>query len=435
MSRPRRCLLAGVAFGFLVAIVPVASLDSFAHAAAAPEPLPQGWTAERMPAGAGAFAVQLATRSDTLLATWLEPLPNGAHRVRFARFAGTGSGAWSAPVTVRESDRIFANWADTPGAAAAADGSIYVWWLEMSAAAKYAYDVHLARSAGGASDLFKELGIVHEDRSPVEHGFVSAVPEGEGIRLFFLDGRATTKEGPTELRTALVTGERIGASALVDDRVCDCCATSAALAGGRAVAAFRDRAEGEIRDIRVARMEGAGKAGAVASSVLVGDDRWRIEGCPVNGPALAAGSARGGNGSGGEGEREIAVAWFSAPGDRPRVSAAISSDGGRNFGPELRLDATKPLGRVAIAPLDAGYAVAWLTRSGDAAELRLGRLAPGGAPLASVTLARTSAGRDAGMPRLVRAGDRIWLAWRAPGPGGLRLAWTPASALPGPAPN
>jgi hypothetical protein len=426
MSRPRKNLPAGIASGSAAALVVLAALAA-AVRGAGPEALPAGWIEERPPAAAGAFGVQLATAGEALLATWLEPLPNGTHRVRFARFpgSGAGSGGWGAPVTVRESDGIFANWADTPGAAAAKDGSVYVWWLEKSAAATYAYDIHLARAAGGGSSPFTALGIVHEDRSPVEHGFVSAVVEGDGIRLFFLDGRATAKDGPMQLRTALVAGERIGASALVDDRVCDCCATSAALAGGHAVAAFRDRAEGEIRDIRVARIESGAKAGAVASSVVAGDDRWRIEGCPVNGPALAA---RPGGGAGSA--DELALAWFSAPKDQRRVSVAVSSDGGSTFGAVRRLDETKPLGRVAIAPLDAGYAATWLTRAGDAAELRLARLAPDGSPAAAITVARTSAGRDAGMPRLVRAGDRLWLAWREPEPRGLRLASAPVSALP-----
>ena len=178
--------------------------------AAPPQPLAAGWREERLPIAPGAFAVQLAAQKDSLLATWLEPLPAGSgHRVRFARRAAGERGAWSRPMTVTQSDRIFANWADTPGAIAADDGSIYVWWLEKSAAGTYAYDVRLARAPANLG-AFRPLGIAHEDRSPVEHGFVSAIADGQGVRLFFLDGRATAKGGPMELRSTLLTGDRIG---------------------------------------------------------------------------------------------------------------------------------------------------------------------------------------------------------------------------------
>jgi len=61
--------------------------------------------------------------------------------------------------------------------------------------------------------------------------------------------------------------------------------------------------------------------GAWANPVATGAEGWEIEGCPVNGPAIAAAGDR------------VAVAWFTAAGDTPRVRFASSTDGAASFGP------------------------------------------------------------------------------------------------------
>lgn len=382
------------------------------RAVAPPSTLPAG-AHDRTPAVApGAFAPSLALAGDDLLATWLEPLPAGGHRVRWARHR---AGAWSPPVTVAEGADLFANWADTPGTVAAADGALYVWWLAKSAPATYAYDVRLARSTDGGA-TFSALGTLHDDHSAVEHGFVSAAAEGRGIRFYYLDGRATSEGGPMQLRSARVEGATIGASELVDAAVCDCCPTAAtAWADGSAVA-YRDRTPDEIRDIRLALRPGTGPG----SQIEVGAERWRIEGCPVNGPALAAGRDR------------LAVAWFSAPADRARVAVAVGSAPAAQMGPAVLLDADRPLGRVAATALAEGFAVAWLARAGEVAELRVARIGDRGEASAPLAVARTSAGRASGVPRLILRGDDLWLAWTEPDGPGLRVASLAASALPRP---
>lgn len=376
--------------------------------AAPPLPLPAGWSESSPATAPGAFAAHLAVAGNRLLATWLEPLPTG-HRVRFSAH---GDGGWSAPSTVRESPALFANWADTPGAVAASDGTLYAWWLEKSAAATYAYDVRLALSLDRGA-TFRELGILHDDRSPVEHGFVSAVAEGASVRFFYLDGRATGGGGAMQLRSALVTGERIGASEPIDEAVCDCCPTSAIATRRGAAVLFRDRSPGEIRDIRFAMRDSAGALRTAA----VGDDRWKIDGCPVNGPALAAGARD---------PDRLAAAWYAAPADRSRVSFALSRDGGLTFTAPVRVDEARPIGRVALAATARGFVLTWLARVEGGAELRLLPFDDAGGKGATTTLARTQAGRVSGIPRLAVAGDRLWTAWSEPAPRGLRFAWTPA---------
>lgn len=398
---------------------PAPPVGSAAGAVAA-MPLPEGWVESRPPAGVGAFAPMLVADGDGFLATWIEPVGTGGHRVRIARWDGR---FWTFPATIRESSALFANWADVPGVVRAPGGALYAWWLEKSGADTYAYDVRLARSTDQGR-TFEPLGPLHDDRAPVEHGFVSAVPERAGVRFYYLDGRATANGGPMQLRTAFVEGDRISASELVDESVCDCCATAAAgLANGSAVA-YRDRTAGEIRDVQVVLRSEA----AAPVTHAPGKDGWKIAGCPVNGPALAADG------------RRLALAWFSAPEDRPRMSAALSSDGGATWSAPLPLaanpgsDGGKPMGQLALAALPQGFAVAWLESAQGSTELRFARLDAHGKLEPATSVARLAPGRAAGIPRLVRAADRLALLWVDPTAQRLQFAvQAPAAAAPSPA--
>jgi len=370
------------------------------------------------PAAPDAFAPQLASAGDGALLSWIEPVPGdtGSQRVRFSRWS---SGGWSAPTTIVESPALFANWADTPGVASGADGTLVAWWLERLGDSPYAYGVRLARSVDGGAN-WTSLDWLHDDRSASEHGFVSMVATDDGLRAFWLDGRATPGDKPMTLRTALV-GRQVTAEALVDDSVCDCCATAAAFAT-RPLVAYRDRTNEEIRDIRVARLPSAGEP----FSAPVADDGWKIAGCPVNGPALAALDAA-----------TVAVAWFTAPDDRSRVSIAFSSDGGASFAGPLRIDEAQPIGRVALAPLAAGndpsFALAWLARTEAGAELRLLRLAADGRRSVPQVLGATAASRRSGFPRLAAvAGGKLLAVWTetGEGPSRLRVALVDPPPLP-----
>ncbi|MDY7091947.1 MAG: hypothetical protein SX243_03160, partial [Acidobacteriota bacterium] len=202
-----------------------------------------------VPAAPGALAANLS--ADGLL-SWLEPAEGeeGHRRLRYA--PALDDGGWGAPVTVTESDNFFANWADLPAVTQLADGSFIAHWLEKTGADPYAYGVRVARSADGKT--WKTTGWLHADRSETEHGFVSWVPRpGGGVWAFWLDGGAMATGGPMELHGKLLTDDDTGDEDLLDPRVCECCATGAALADGGPVVVYRGRSDEEIRDIRIVR--------------------------------------------------------------------------------------------------------------------------------------------------------------------------------------
>ena len=366
------------------------------------------------PSIAGALAPNLFGSPDGVLATWLEPIGDDKHRLRFSRWV---SGAWSAPVTIVENTRIVANWADFPSVARGGDGALVAHWAQTAGDAPYAYNAVVARSTDGGA-TWKALGPLHDDGTPTEHGFVSLVPEATNVRAIWLDGRATGGGGAMTLRTALV-GEAVEAGAVVDPMVCDCCGTAAAATASGTVVAYRDRTAAEIRDIGAARLvDGAWKTAPVR------EDGWQIAGCPVNGPALAtAGNV-------------TAVAWYTYANSSHRIRLAFSTDAGASFAEPIDVDVPRgsraPVGRVSVVLEDDTTAiVGWLASNREDAAILLRRVGRDGRLGGELGIGGTTAGRDAGFPRLARDGDGVVAIWTEPGePSKLRAVRVPFAGLP-----
>ena len=140
----------------------------------------------------GAFAPDLAGAGDRLTLTWLEPADSG-HALRLATLQGE---IWSSPRLVAEGDGFFANWADLPKAISTNDGTLFAHWLSKLGEDTYAYGIQLARSRDGGT-TWEELGWLHDDTSPTEHGFVSyaALPEGGAQAFCRRDGVRQRRRG------------------------------------------------------------------------------------------------------------------------------------------------------------------------------------------------------------------------------------------------
>lgn len=356
----------------------------------------------------------------SLLLSWTERRGDAGHALRFAIRPPRGS--WSAPREIASGTGWFVNWADFPSVLAHPDGSLVAHWLERSGDQKYAYDVRLSRSTDAGRSWSRPV-TPHRDGSPSEHGFVSLLPWGADAAVLWLDGRELGKPGgATALRfTTLAADGSLGPESVLDTRVCDCCQTDAVRAGDAVLVAYRDRSDAEQRDISVVRWDGA----AWSPPRPVSGDGWTIDGCPVNGPALAA-----------EGSR-VALAWFSAPRDEPRVRLAFSRDAGHSFGAPIEVDAEKPLGRVDVALLPGGDAlVSWLGRSGESVRVLARRVSEAGTLGAPLVVAESSAARASGFPRMQRSGDEVVFAWTEAGePSRIKSAVTVLDAADAPSPT
>jgi hypothetical protein len=388
----------------------------------APSPPPPG--TERVaptvaidpPASPGAASANLVAAGPHVLATWLEPTVLPSHRLRFARLERE---RWSPPVTVAEGEAIVANWADVPSVARQADGTLVAHWAERSSTDVHAYDVVLARSTDGGA-TWRRLGSPHRDGTATEHGFVTLVPDGDAVLALWLDGRtmAHGATGATMLRAARV-GETIGDEHVVDDRVCDCCSTAAVVTADGPVVAYRDRSADELRDPFASRRS----AGAWSAPRAIHADGWKITGCPVNGPALAASG------------REVVAAWYTHAAQRPAVHVAFSADAGATFDPPIEIDAPRgariPIGRVDVVLDRPGEAlVSWLAAARDDGRILVRRVARDRRRGAELAVASSTAARAAGFPRLELHGDDLVLAWTDARAKTLRAARLPRSEVP-----
>jgi hypothetical protein len=291
--------------------------------------------------------------------------------------------------------------ADVPSVLRLSNGTIVANWYPTTDALLEAYNTQLAYSRDEGATWSPPFS-PHHDGTKTQHGFASLLElPGSGLGVVWLDGRDQEINTTDPLGGSMAlyfagfdSAWRQTSEGVVNARVCECCQTAAVTTADGVLTAFRDRSPEEVRDIKVSRFE----SGAWTGEATVHDDKWMIDACPINGPAL---SARG---------RQVAAGWFSAPNDNGHAFAAFSEDAGRTWSAPIRLDDDGSIGRVDIEWLDDGSALAsWVEFTGGRSRLRVRHVAPSGARSAAIDV--PGAGRVGGYPRMGRAGGEVILAW------------------------
>lgn len=369
-------------------------------------------TEEEAPAaGTDASTPFLAVAADGT--TWLSWMERGQDSVWTMRAAHrAANGRWSEPRTIVRDSLLFANWADFPSLVIDARGRLVAHFLRRSAPGKYSYHVWVTSSAD-TGVTWSAPQRLHSDTSASEHGFVALVPQHDGATLAaWLDGHAAGGEsGAMSLAVgALDSTQRVRPDTMVDTRTCDCCQVAGARTADGALFAYRDRSEGEVRDIAVVRLA----QGRWHAPAIVHADGWVTKACPVNGPALASRAA------------EVALVWFTNARDTAKVQVAFSNDAGASWSAPRRVDDGTPVGRVDIEWLaDSSALVTWMEHTGKgAADIRARRVWRDGQISEALVVHRGSDARQAGFPRLtVLDGQTVLVAWRdIAAPAHLRLA-------------
>jgi hypothetical protein len=372
------------------------------------------------PSGANSAQPQMTVSPRGILLSWIERAGTRA-TLKFAERTPSG---WSLATTAATGDDWFVNWADVPSVLRLDDGTLAAHWLQKSGAETYAYDVRLAYSKDDGRTWSPSF-TPHHDGTKREHGFASLFQmPGAGLGLIWLDGRAMgsaeghdahgATEGAMSVRYGTFDRAWKQTSEMpVDLRVCECCPTTAAMTSDGPVVAYHNRSEEEIRDIYVARLEN----GTWTEPKAVQNDNWKIAACPVNGPML---SARG---------RDVVLAWFTVKDDVGHAYAAFSADAGRTFGAPIRLDDTSALGRVDVALLPDGSALAtWIEFAEQNSSFSMRRVEPSGrtSPMTAVTT--ISGARASGYPRMAVDRDEVVFAWTE-NQGGQSVVKTAAAKL------
>lgn len=363
-----------------------------------------------------------ATQDGRAILSWVEKIADKQYALRTTALDRNG---WSETQTVSEGDNWFVNWADFPSVVGLRDNSLAAHWLVKSGSSTYAYDVNISMSKDGGKTWSKPL-VPHRDNTQTEHGFVSLLALTDGrLGAIWLDGRnmknmqETDEHAPaTEsmtLRYAAIDAEgKLSDEAQLDERVCECCQTSAAVTSQGPIAVYRDRSPTEVRDIYIVRQVN----GSWTMPQVVFADNWQINGCPVNGPAVAAEGAR------------VAVAWFSSVAEAPRVKIAFSEDAGATFGQPIQVDDGESVGRVDTLLLPDGSAlVCWLSGNAQGGAIKVRRVRRNGLVGPPAVIAQTDISRSSGFPRMALLGDQVHFAWTEFGkPARVRTAVADVSA-------
>jgi hypothetical protein len=352
------------------------------------------------PVGAGSGMYSLSTDgSGRAYLSWIESSGGTQASLRFSRFE---RGAWTPAREVASGANWFVNWADHPSVAALPDGTLVAHWLVNNdgRAGAYGYGIRIARSRDGG-DTWEVLFTAGTDNTRDYSGFVAFLPAPDGFSAAYLTPLPGTPGNDHVMGLKVATFDRNGrvrSDIVADPDTCTCCTTTMATTSAGPIVAYRDHQPGEIRDMSIVRLVN----GRWTQPLTIHRDGWAINACPTNGPVLSARGSR------------VAVAWFTAAGDVPRVKVAFSDDTGARFTTPAVVDGGRPVGWPSIVLLDDGSAVvSWLeSLGGGAGEIRLRRVRPDGGLGPVMTVAGAPGGRSAGIPQMVRVGDALLLAWR-----------------------
>lgn len=203
---------------------------------------------------------------------------------------------FSTPVKVNLiAQKIGASNEARPDIALDAKNNIYVTWTQ-NLDTRFAGYIWFARSINGGKS-FEKPYVVHEDRAEITHAFnaLNVSPQGK-ITVTWIDKRDAVnakKDGKKYAGAAIYYavsnnwGESFAAEKKLADSSCECCRiVTTNKPDGTVVAMWRHVFEGHERDHMIAEIP-QDNANPQLHRATFG--RWKIDGCPHHGGALAIG--------------------------------------------------------------------------------------------------------------------------------------------------
>src|SRR5215217_1654373 len=328
------------------------------------------------------------------------------------------------PVRVNRQPGVATAWrGDQPSLAVAPNGAVYVLWTaRVDAGQKHGTEVYLSTSNDGAKSFMTEVKL-NDDKAPGDHGMHSLAVANDGrIYAGWLDERnvhapkPSTKadghhmESNRELYLTYSTdgGRTFSANRRVASEVCPCCKTALTVSpDGTLYAGWRQVLPGSFRHIAVASSKDGGTN--FSTPVIVSDDRWVLQGCPVSGPSLAVDRSSG----------NLKVLWYAAgEGDAPGLYFAESKDQGSSFSPRQLLSQETVRGTPALT--EGGNNAIALWQASESAETKMRAIGDGGSALSVAVNAELPAGAFANNKLFVayiaqeKQTRSIWLVRAAP---------------------
>jgi BNR repeat-like domain len=317
--------------------------------------------------------------------------------------------ALNSPVRVNRQPGAATAWrGDQPSVAVAPNGAVYVLWTNrVEDGDKHGTDIYLSTSTDGGQSFTAEVK-VNDDKAPGAHGMHSlAVAKDGRIYAAWLDERNVHVPMPSmkaeghhmesnrDLYTAYSTdgGRTFSKNQKVASDACPCCKTALTVsADGTLYAGWRQVLPGSYRHIAVASSTDGGTK--FSTPVIVSDDRWMLQGCPVSGPSLSVDAASG----------SLKVIWYAAgESGAPGVYLAESKDKGHSFSPRQLLSQENVRGTPGLAVGNNNAIALW--QSADVPNTKMRELGTTGSVL--------SVAANAEFPAGAFSNDRLFVAYIA----------------------
>lgn len=267
---------------------------------------------------------------DRLLLSWVEmnkdPEVEGgvSKSLKYAVIDENGVG--ETEEVVARSDLLM-NAADFPAVVESKNGERYAHWLQEKPLDGFYYSIQFARRskdhpAMEQNKRWKVIASTEKPGGPLRNydGFVTYAAGDDFMHAAWINsGNIEESDHSLEGKKILTVGElhSKGLQKVKDivTPICSCCRLSSTLLDGRYAVTYRGRSSDEIRDIYWMKAD----KNEDWHQVLVADDGWKINGCPVNGPDVDVT------------DNKVAIAYFTMHDGKPKTRLAVSTDSGDHF--------------------------------------------------------------------------------------------------------
>ncbi|MCC5888775.1 MAG: hypothetical protein JJT88_20240, partial [Gammaproteobacteria bacterium] len=313
--------------------------------------------------------------------------------------------AFSTPVRISHAQaRIDHNGESRPKIALGRDRAIFVTWTRRIEG-RFAGDVYFSRSLDGGQS-FDAPRFMRDTPEPTSHRFdaLAVTPSGR-LYVAWIDKRdlaAAEAQGQEDFAGASIyfavsddDGATFGPNRRAATQSCECCRLAMTVADGERVRLlWRHVFDGSIRDHALAELHPTG----ASDLQRVSHEEWMLQGCPHEGPHMAAGA---------DGEHMV---WFSGAPDAGGVHYGFHDHATGTTRHLNRVDHRPGSGKPQVAVRGDHVDLLWLAVGAEHSEVLHLHSHDGGRSWSEPrTLVASAAIVD--HPQLLAHGDAVWLAW------------------------
>jgi hypothetical protein len=335
---------------------------------------------------------------------WVNHVGHHQADVMLGRFDNEGAPSGAA-VRVNPQAGNATAWRGDPPSVAVTDRAVYVLWTaRIEVDGKKGTDLYLSTSEDQGK-TFATTVKVNDDKLPGAHGMHSLAVARDGrIYVAWLDERNIQVPKPSKhagghhmesnrelfVASSVDGGKTFSPNRRIAADACPCCKTALAVSpDGTIYASWRQVLPGNFRHIAVAKSSDG--AANFSAPVIVSDDKWMLQGCPVSGPSLSTDP----NGA-------LKVVWYAAgEAGAPGLYFAETRDRGRTFSPRALLMQEPVKGTPALVAGPNRTVAVW--QGGQQLETRMRELGGAGAAV--------SVAANAELPSGAFANDKLFVAY------------------------